>query len=174
VAITVGLCIGLALHTTAVALGLAAVVFSLPGAYNLIATFGAGYLLYLAGDIIFRTPVDQTRVDGDTPPFGIPHYLQRGILMNVTNPKVALFFMAYLPQFADPTQDTLAPQLAVLGGVFIVVTLVVFGGAAVMAGTFGRSLSLSKTNGRFLRLGVGAIFASLAGNLFFTAITGMD
>ena len=62
---------------------------------------------------------------------------RRGIIMNISNPKVSIFFLAFLPQFADPTRGPLTVQLILLGGIFIIATILVFGGIALLAGTLG-------------------------------------
>ena len=62
---------------------------------------------------------------------------RRGIIMNVTNPKVAIFFLAFLPQFTDPNRGSVALQLITLGLIFIIAVIIVFGSIAFLAGIFG-------------------------------------
>jgi threonine/homoserine/homoserine lactone efflux protein len=65
---------------------------------------------------------------------------RRGIVMNITNPKVSIFFLAFLPQFADPSRGLLAFQMIVLGIVFMIAAVLVFTFISVMAGAIGSRL----------------------------------
>lgn len=80
----------------------------------------------------------------------------RGIIMNVTNPKVSIFFLAFLPQFTDPARGATAPQVLLLGALFIVATILVFGTISLLAGTLGvrfrRSPSASRPANYLARL----------------------
>ena len=82
--------------------------------------------------------------------------------MNITNPKVAIFFLAFLPQFADPSRGALTLQLLSFGAIFIVATLLVFGAVAVFAGLVGGWLKRSRRAGIFMNRVAGAVFAGLA------------
>ncbi len=162
-AVTLGLCTGLIVHTTAVALGIAAIVQASAVAYAAIKLAGAGYLLYLAWLAFTAAPTD--KVDSDTPRVRLRRLYGRGIIMNVTNPKVSVFFLAFLPQFADPARGSLVAQILLLGAAFALATVVVFGGIAVFAGAVGRWLASSARAQLVLNRIAGTVFIVLALNL---------
>lgn len=138
--VTFGLCSGLLVHTAAVALGLAALIQTSGLAFAALETIGALYLLWLA----WQTFCAGARTAAPAPPaLSAAQYYRRGIVMNVSNPKVTLFFLAFVPQFADPARGAFAPQFMLLGGVFIVATLLVFGAIALAAGRLGKWLARS-------------------------------
>lgn len=164
--ITLGLCTGLVAHTTIVALGVAALFQSSLIAFNVLKYIGAAYLLYLAWRAFFARGEG---VDvGGRPLPGEWALYRRGIIMNVTNPKVSLFFMAFLPQFADPSKGSMTLQLAFLGMLFIVVTLVIFGAIGQLAGAIGRWIARSDRWEGVLNKIAGVVFASLALKLIMT------
>ena len=167
--VTLGLCTGLLVHTSAVALGVAAVLKASPTAFTLLKVAGALYLLYLAWNA-FRSSSARLRKRG-IPALTGPQLYRRGIVMNVTNPKVTMFFLAFLPQFALPENGPVALQIALLGGVFILVTLVVFGGVALLAGTLGAWLNRSPRAQLVLNRVAGTVFAGLALNLILSTAT---
>ncbi len=164
--ITLGLCTGLVLHTAIVALGLAAVFRTSVLAFNAVKYIGAAYLLYLSWRA-FRAPADDIALERGGGLTGWQYY-RRGILMNVTNPKVSLFFLAFLPQFADPHRGRLALQLVFLGAVFMAVTVVVFGAIGQLSGFLGERIAKSARGQIVLNRIAGAVFASLALKLIFT------
>jgi len=82
--------------------------------------------------------------------------------MNVTNPKVSIFFLAFLPQFAVPANGSMAQQIFLLGALFILVTLLVFGSIAMMAGSLGSWLGHSPKAQVVLNRIAGTVFAGLA------------
>lgn len=90
---------------------------------------------------------------------------RRGIVMNVTNPKIAIFFLAFLPQFTDPAAGPLIPQLLALGGVFILATIIVFGLMAWAAGFLAARLKHSPTVYAALNRIAALVFVILAGRL---------
>lgn len=161
--VTLGLCTGLIVHTTAVALGVAAIVQASDVAYTALKLAGAGYLLYLAWLAFTAAPADE--IDGAAPQLRLRRLYGRGIIMNVTNPKVSIFFLAFLPQFADPARGSLAAQILLLGAVFAVATVLVFGSIAVFAGAVGRWLADSAGAQRVLNRIAGTVFILLAVNL---------
>lgn len=136
IAIAVGLCCGTVVHTTAAATGLSLILMQSPLAFSLIKYAGAAYLLYLAYLASQDTPPDlQLHRTGETTTFAALPLIRKGFFMNVLNPKVSLFFIAFLPQFVNPNSSISPPvQMIVLGVVFMAQALVVFSGIAVLSG----------------------------------------
>lgn len=87
--------------------------------------------------------------------------------MNVTNPKVSIFFLAFLPQFVDSSLGPIVPQMLQLGALFILSTVWIFGGIALLAGTFGSWLARSDKATAVLNYIAGSVFAGLAIRLMF-------
>ena len=158
--VTLGLCTGLVVHTSAVALGVAAVFQASALAFNLLKYAGAAYLLYLAWGA-FRAGASVLSSKSDQE-ISLARYYLRGIVMNVTNPKVSIFFLAFLPQFTRPEMGRLPLQMLVLGGIFILSTLLVFGAISLLAGVIGQWLRRSERAQQLLNKTAGVVFAALA------------
>lgn len=158
--VTVGLCTGLLVHTAAVSLGVAAIFQTSAFAFNALKAVGAAYLLYLAwrafrsGETSFSGQEDVVLSRGKL-------YL-RGILMNVTNPKVAIFFLAFLPQFANPSRGPLALQIFILGAVFMLAAFLVFGAITWAAGLIGSWLKRTRRAQIVMNRFAGTVFVGLA------------
>lgn len=160
IVVTLGLCTGLIVHTSAVALGIAALFQASALAFNLFKYAGAAYLLYLAWGA-FRAGA--TTLEGrEAKETSLWRFYLRGIIMNVTNPKVSIFFLAFLPQFTNPAKGSLPLQLIVLGLLFILATIVVFGAISLLAGMLGQWLRRSERAQVLLNRVAGAVFAGLA------------
>ena len=163
---TLGLCAGLVLHTLAVALGLAAVFAASATAFSVLRAAGAAYLTYLAW-CAFRAPAGPlTQVDNPPAPFLT--MFSRGILMNLTNPKVVFFFLALLPQFVQAERGHVPLQLCGLGALFIAATLIAFGTITFFAAAFSRRLRQSTRAQQHLNWFAGAVFLALAVRLALT------
>lgn len=163
--VMLGLCTGLLFHTAAVTLGLAALIQASSVAFAALKSAGAAYLLWLAWQA--------WRADGATMAqapraLSAGQCYRRGIAMNAANPKVSLFFLAFLPQFADPARGPLAPQLVVLGGVFIIATLLVFGAIALAGARLGKWLARIPGTQTWLNRFAAAILVGLAARLTFS------
>lgn len=130
-AVVMGLCTGLLIHTAIVALGIAALLQSSDWAVSVLKVLGATYLLYLAWQAISTKPLSLNQ--NGVPNTGFSWSYRRGVIMNITNPKVSLFFLAFLPQFVNPGEHAVTLQIILLGGLFIVATMLVFGTMALMA-----------------------------------------
>ncbi|QKI90054.1 LysE family translocator [Thiomicrorhabdus xiamenensis] len=161
--ITLGLCTGLIVHTTLVAVGVAALIQASPAAFTVLKVIGALYLLYLAWQIL-SSPA--ARLSGSKTQSLTPFQLyRRGILMNISNPKILVFFLAFLPQFALPQNGPLMPQLFLLGALFIVVGFSIFSAIAFLSGRLGDWLKHSPRAQLYLHRIAGAVFIALAINL---------
>ena len=165
--VVLGLCVGIVGHTTAVALGLAAVVAASPMLFTAIKLCGAAYLLYMAWGAwhapvaVAETARAQTQRDVLTLQTALK-WAGRGTVMNLTNPKVLIFFLAFLPQFADPARGSVGLQVMVLGCVFMLATLLVFGSIACGSGLFGQILQRSARAQRWLNRIAATVFGALA------------
>lgn len=165
-AVVVGLCCGLVVHTAAVALGLAAVFAASAMAFTVLKLLGAAYLAWLAWQAL-RAPAsaggaDRAGAQAEAAPPSLWRMVGRGVVMNLTNPKVLVFFLAFLPQFADPARGAMGGQLMVLGLVFIAAALLVFGAIACFSGVFGALLLRSPRAQQWLNRIAGVVFLGLA------------
>jgi threonine/homoserine/homoserine lactone efflux protein len=158
--VTLGLCTGLLVHTVAVSLGVAAIFQTSALAFNLLKIAGAFYLLYLAFQV-FRAGASSLDGKGQAS-LAWQKLYSRGIIMNITNPKVAVFFLAFLPQFADPSRGPMGIQMLMLGGLFIVSTLLIFGAVAWFAGFLGEWLKGSAKAQVMMNRVAGTVFIALA------------
>ncbi len=162
--VVLGLCTGLLLQTAAVALGLAAVFAASAAAFTVLKVLGAAYLVYLAWQA-WRAPASRTGDCNQGPRASPAQLVGRGIVMNLTNPKVVLFFLAFLPQFVEPQRGSVAMQLAALGLVFIAATLLAFGAITYLAGFIGQLLRSSARAQRLMNRAAALVFLGLAARL---------
>jgi threonine/homoserine/homoserine lactone efflux protein len=165
--VMLGLCTGLIVHSSAVAFGVAVIFQTSALAFVGLKIVGVGYLVYLAWKAFTATaraiPTDDEQCKGIyTKLYG------RGIIMNITNPKVSIFFLAFLPQFADPLRGAISLQILMLGGLFILATILIFGTIAMMAGTLGLWLKQSQRAQRILNKMAGTVFLGLSLKLAIT------
>ena len=157
--VTLGLCSGLVVHTAAVALGVAAIFATSDVAFNLLKLCGGAYLVYLAWGAFRAGAAD---LDAGAAAVNGRRLYGRGVIMNITNPKVAIFFLAFLPQFADPELDNLTVQILLLGVLFMLSALVVFSSIALAAGHLGEFLRRSERAQVYLNRFAGIVFVGLA------------
>ena len=171
---TLGLVTGLCVHTTAVALGVAAIFQTSALAFTLLKTAGAGYLLWLAW-LSFRAGASTEKIaqgDGGNAGAAFPGYMalyRRGIVMNVTNPKVSLFFLAFLPQFCDPARGSVAVQVLILGALFMLATIVVFWTVAALGGRLAVWFNRSPRGQIIMQRVAGCVFVAMAAALLLSS-----
>lgn len=158
--VTLGLASGLLFHTTAVAFGVAVIFETSQYAFVVLKYVGAAYLLYLAWKAFTAS---KNQFDGiETQSETAPKQYLRGLIMNIANPKVTIFFLAFLPQFVDPANGSMIGQFYQLGALMGLATLVVFGGVALVAGTLGDWIKGSTKTQIWLNRISGAVFILLA------------
>ncbi len=158
--VTLGLCSGLVFHTSAVALGVAAIFQTSVVAFNILKLVGAAYLLYLA--YMSFTSNSKSSVQANKEDLSLFKLYKRGIIMNITNPKVSIFFLAFLPQFTNPSTGSVTLQIFILGAIFMVCALVVFSSIALVAGKLGNWFNRSQNAENILNKVAGTVFAGLA------------
>ncbi|GAA6151004.1 LysE family translocator [Pseudoteredinibacter isoporae] len=158
--ITLGLCTGLIVHTLAVAAGVAAIFQVSAMAFTALKVVGAAYLLYLAWGA-FRADAQAIDTENGRRLSNAAFY-RRGIIMNITNPKVAIFFLAFLPQFTHPETANVSLQVFALGAVFMLVSLLCFSLIAMLSGALSQLLRRSPEAQTRLNRLAGGVFAILA------------
>jgi threonine/homoserine/homoserine lactone efflux protein len=126
-------------------------------AFTIVKYLGAAYLVWLGIQQFRARDVDLTIARDPVPRRRL---FTQGVVVNVLNPKTAIFFLAFLPQFADPARGPIPAQLAVLGGVFILLGILSDGAYALAAGFLARPLRTVRFRRR-LRYGSGAVYLGL-------------
>ena len=157
VAASAGISAGGMVHVTLAGLGLGAAVAAMPWLFDAIRWAGVAYLLWLALSALRAGPVQGAQVAAVTP----FRAFRDGMAVNLLNPKVILFVLAFVPQFVDPARAIL-PQFLVFGLVLAVGGFLINGGVGVFAGTLGRRLAGSHGFARWLGRLSACIFTALA------------
>jgi threonine/homoserine/homoserine lactone efflux protein len=164
---SLGIAAGSAVHTVLAAVGVSALLQHSETAFLIVKYAGAAYLLYLAWKAIRA---------GDTPPSterrlgraGLWRVFAEGALTNLLNPKVALFILAFLPQFVDPAKGNAAVQILLLGVLFNVGGTTINIVVACFASAAARAIGNSAGFGRWLNRISGLVFVGLAVRLALT------
>jgi threonine/homoserine/homoserine lactone efflux protein len=118
-----GIEVGGLVHVTAAVIGLSAIIAASAELFTAVKLAGAAYLILLGLRALWR-PGRQAEQAQAAPPASTRRVFGQGVLVNTLNPKTAIFFVAFLPQFADPSAGPLAPQMAVLGLIFVAIALI--------------------------------------------------
>lgn len=161
-----GLCTGLLFHTTIVALGITTLFKNNSMAFMLLEVIGALYLLYLSWHS-FRASVKKAESQEQKKITGLNLY-RRGVIMNVTNPKVSIFFLAFLPQFTSAGYGPLLSQFFILGALFIFATVLVFVNIALFSSLLCKRLNDSERAQKVMNRIAGTVFAGIALKLIIT------
>lgn len=150
---------GLIFHTLLAVLGFAAMIKASPITYDVIRYAGAAYLVYL-GVRTLRSGAIVKMGDSVVQVAPLRIYLQ-SVIANMLNPKVTLFFIAFLPQFVNLQAGHVAAQMLLLAGLFILVTLCIFGGIAFFSGIVGAYLQRNASASLYLNRLAGCAFIGL-------------
>jgi threonine/homoserine/homoserine lactone efflux protein len=161
---TLGLCTGLVGHTVLVAIGVSVIFQTSAIAFNALKIIGAFYLLYLAW-LSLRSK--ELNLGGTKENNSSRSYYFTGVVMNLTNPKVAIFFLVFLPQFVNSNSGSVTIQVFLLGLLFIFSALFVFTLIAYLSSFLEGALKKSKTINKNLNLLAVLVYIALAVNLFF-------
>jgi len=167
---TLGIQVGTLFHVVAAALGVSAVLVSSALAFNVVKWLGAVYLVYLGITKLMERREPQ-QADAGVTRKPLKQIFYQGVLVNVLNPKTALFFFAFLPQFVDPARGAAGWQALALGLTFVCLGIVSDGAYAMLAGTVGRFLRSKTrlaqrqkyfTGGVYITLGVATALSGTA------------
>ncbi len=156
IATAMGLCTGLLVHTAAAAFGVSEILRQSAVAFSILKYAGAAYLFYLAWKALAENRDSQI----DPPPVkkSKKSLYRQGILMNILNAKVALSFLAFLPQFVNTNSGSISAQMVILGLLFIIQAIVIFTLVAVFAGIFGDKLAKNQKLAKRINYIKGSVF----------------
>lgn len=162
---TAGLISGCIVHTTLIAFGISAILVASPRIFLIIKICGALYLLFLAYKVYKSN--GSIALSDRAPQKSYLNLFKQGVLMNILNPKVTIFFLAFFPAFLwEPSGNTIV-QFYVLGIVFMIVSFLVFSSIAVLAGRISGYLKQQKQAGLFLKWLQIVVFVGIAVFILF-------
>lgn len=158
---TFGLCSGLIIHTSAAAFGISVIFQTSQVAFDIVKYVGAAYLLYIAYQAFkYRNePLDLSVQNASSE---LKKLYVKGFIMNVLNPKVSIFFLAFLPQFVTPSNGNIPLQMITLGVVFMVMTIVVFSSIGVAGNLLSAKLLERPTIVKMMNILTSFVLGSLA------------
>jgi threonine/homoserine/homoserine lactone efflux protein len=158
-----GIALGAFIHVFIAGLGLGAIVATSPWVFDAIRWIGVAYLMWLAVGAL-RGGAVTVKAGAD---FSVPQAFREALLVNLTNPKVILFALAFVPQFVNPAIGSVLVQFLVFGSILSVGGLLVNGIVGVFASGIGQKLAGSHGFSRGLGLASAMIFTTLAVRLAF-------
>lgn len=161
-----GLCTGLVVHITAASAGISAIVYQSAVIFSVVKYAGAAYLLYLAYKS-FRDRGSPIAIQTENS-LNYKGLYRRGVIMNLLNPKVSLFFLAFLPQFVDVAAGHAGLQMITLGSIFLVESLILFTLISIFAGKVGQWLQRSPSISRRMNIVQGALFTWIGLQIAFS------
>jgi len=156
IATSFGLCTGLLVPIGAAVLGISAIIYQSTVIFSIVKFAGAAYLLYLAWQS-FRAKGDPFTLDQQNAQAYVALY-RKGILMNILNPKVSLFFLALLPQFVNTSNGHVALQMLILGIIFLIQALFLFSVFSIFAGKVRKVIIGKPAIAKRLNMVQGVIF----------------
>jgi len=160
-ATVIGLISGCLVHTTLLAFGVSAIISASEYLYTVIKIFGSIYLLYLAFQV-YKTDASILLSEEITPKKTIRQLFKQGFLMNVLNPKVSVFFLAFFPGFLFSDSLSMISQFYILGFIFMFVSFFIFSAIAILAGTISKSIRNNSTIGLYLKWSQFVVFILIA------------
>ena len=158
-AAALGFASGCIFHTVLAAVGIAALIRSSDLAFDLVRYAGAAYLVWIGIQALRHRSAFSIESAGDAK--ALATIYKQSVIGNMLNPKVTLFFLAFLPQFVNAEAGNVGPQMALLGVVFMIVTIVVFGAVAIFAAMIGDWVRRKPAIGTRLNVFAGITFIAL-------------
>lgn len=163
-----GLCTGLIAHTVAVSLGLSLILYNSPVAFTVLKFLGAAYLIYLGIKSLIHRKENSLALP---PSSGVEYKLYRkGILMNILNPKVLLFFIAFFPQFVNHSSENPAGELLLLGLLFMAQAIVIFSFVALLADRLSRRLMQNPNFSLIMHIIESLVYFAIGISLIFVTV----
>lgn len=156
-----GLMTGCIIHTTLVAFGVSEIIKQNPNLFFIIKLFGACYLLYLAYQV-YKSDASIAFTTENIQKKSTFQLFKTGFWMNVLNPKVTIFFLAFFPQFLFSNSLPNVFQFYVLGGLFILTSFLIFSTIAILAGTISEYIKQHKKVGVYLKWAQIIVFVGIA------------
>ena len=158
-AAALGFATGVIFHTALAALGIAALIRSSDFAFSLVRYAGAAYLVYLGIRTLMSRSAFQLSSDHNS--LALWTVYKQSVIGNVLNPKVTLFFLSFLPQFINVSAGRVELQMVLLGAIFMLQTVVIFGAIALFSGAVGDKLRSNTVIADRLNIFAGVIFVAL-------------
>jgi threonine/homoserine/homoserine lactone efflux protein len=159
IAAALGFATGCIFHTVVAAVGIAALIRSSELAFNLVRYAGAAYLVWIGVQALRHRASFSIEGAGDAR--ALSTIYRQSVIGNVLNPKVTLFFLAFLPQFVNTQAGHVGWQMALLGGIFMIETIVIFSAVALFAGWIGAWIRRKPAIGERLNIFAGVTFIGL-------------
>ncbi|MFI9253349.1 LysE family translocator [Streptomyces sp. NPDC053069] len=159
--------LGIVPHVLATVTGLAALLNASATAFQFLKYAGVAYLMYMAWATL--RDKEAIAVEQGGPPRSSAQVIVRGVLVNLLNPKLTIFFFAFLPQFVNPAEPHALPRMLGLSGVFMLLTFVVFALYGVLAASVRSRLTARPGVMVWLRRSFAGSFLALGARLAFTA-----
>ncbi len=161
IATVLGLMTGCIIHTTLIAFGVSEIIRNNENIFFIIKLFGAGYLLYLSYKV-YKSDAKIAFSTENVEKKSTFELFKTGFWMNILNPKVTIFFLAFFPQFLFSKTISTVVQFYVLGGIFILVSFIVFSLIAILAGSISELIKRNQNVGVFLKWLQIVVFVGIA------------
>lgn len=157
---TLGLCSGLIIHTSAAALGISVIFQTSELAFNIVKYLGALYLLYIAYQA-FKYRNEPLDLSVENSSSQLKKLFFKGFIMNILNPKVSIFFLAFLPQFVNTEAGNIPMQMIILGIIFMIMTMIVFSSIGITANLLSAKLQKSPSIVKIMNILTSTVLVAL-------------
>ncbi len=167
IATALGLVSGILVHTTLIALGIATVIQKSDNLFFIIKVFGACYLFYLAFKI-YKSSAEISLQEKETRTKTYVQLFKQGFIMNVLNPKVAIFFLAFFPGFISISRGHITQQIYILGFLFIIQAFLIFTIVSITAASLTTFLRGNQKFEKYLKIAQIAVFIAIGIFILFS------